>query len=50
MNQRQLTALWTLFCMVLTSSLVTMATDSLTLGFAVASAFMTLAGIMELYQ
>ena len=50
MTRTQVTAFWTLFFMVLTSFLVTMATDSLTISFAVSSAFMTLAGIMELYQ
>ena len=50
MNRRQITASWALFFMVLTSVLVGVSTDSLALGFAVASAFMTIAGIMELYQ
>jgi hypothetical protein len=50
MSRRQITAAWTLFFMVLTSVLVGMSTDSLAIGFALASGFMTIAGIMELYQ
>jgi hypothetical protein len=36
--------------MVLTSALVAYATDNMAIGFAVSSGFMTIAGIMELYQ
>jgi len=50
MNRRQITATWTFFFMALTSALVGMGTDSLAIGFAVSSGFMTIAGIMELYQ
>jgi hypothetical protein len=50
MTRRDNIAAWTLFFMVLTSVLVGMSTDSLAIGFAVASGFMAIAGIMELNQ
>lgn len=50
MSRRQITAAWTFFFMVLTGVLVGTFMDSLTIGFATASALMAIAGIMELYQ
>jgi hypothetical protein len=50
MTRRQATAAWALFFVALASTLFGVATDSITLGLAVASSFMAIAGMMELYQ
>lgn len=50
LSNRQITALWTLFAVIVTGVLVYVHSDEWAISLAVVTAAFSLAGIMEIYQ